>query len=107
MKNHTRSHVQQSCIWFSICLLAVVIGNRTLAHAQTETDIASFSTSITYGGVTFDSAGNLYGVTDNGGNSPNCGGVGSGCGTVFELSPAGGTAWTQTTIYNFQNHADG
>jgi len=59
------------------------------------------------GGVTFDSAGNLYGVTDNGGNSPNCGGVGSGCGSIFELSPAGGTAWTQTTIYTFQDHADG
>src|ERR1039458_503797 len=107
MKNHTRLHVQQSSIWFSFCLLALVVGASHLTHAQTETDIAFFSTTITYAGVTFDSAGNLYGVTYNGGNSPNCGGVGSGCGTVFELSPAGGTTWTQTTIYNFQNRADG
>ena len=107
MKNHTRLHVQQSSVWFSACLIAAVFSLAAMSPAQTENDIAYFSTSITYGGVTFDSAGNLYGVTDNGGNSPNCGGVGSGCGSIFELSPAGGTAWTQTTIYNFQDHADG
>jgi len=107
MKSHTHLHVQQSSVWFPACLLAAVFSLAAMSPAQTETDIAYFSTSITYGGVTFDSAGNLYGVTDNGGNSPNCGGVGSGCGSIFELSPAGGTAWTQTTIYNFQDHADG
>jgi len=42
-----------------------------------------------------------------GGNSPNCGGVGQAAASIFELSPAGGTAWTQTTIYTFQDHADG
>lgn len=107
MKNHTRVHVRQSSVWFSACLIAAVFSLAAMSPAQTETDIAYFSTSITYGGVTFDSAGNLYGVTYNGGNSPNCGGVGSGCGSIFKLSPAGGKAWTQTTIYNFQDHADG
>jgi uncharacterized repeat protein (TIGR03803 family) len=91
----------------AFALAAIAPGLAADAYAQTETDIAFFSTSITYAGITFDSAGNAYGMTYNGGNSPNCGGVGSGCGTVFELSPAGGTAWTQTTIHNFQDHADG
>lgn len=107
MKSSSRFGVRLLSIWFSTCLVATIFSLSALSHAQTETDIAYFSTSITYGGVTFDSAGNLYGVTDNGGSSPNCGGVGSGCGSIFQLSPAGGTSWTQTTIYNFQNHADG
>lgn len=103
MKDHTR-YAQPTSIWFSICLLAVAFGAVNLAHAQTETVIDS--TNITYAGMTFDSAGNLYGVTYYGGDSSNCG-ADIGCGTVFELSPAGGTTWTQTTIYNFQNLANG
>jgi uncharacterized repeat protein (TIGR03803 family) len=62
------------------------------------------------GGVIFDSAGNLYGTTKFGGTGgPNCQFGGSGCGTVFELSPPsdGGTAWTETTLYSFQNGTDG
>jgi uncharacterized repeat protein (TIGR03803 family) len=41
-------------------------------------------------GVIFDLAGNLYGTTLKGGNG--------GVGTVFELSPSGGT-WTERVIY--------
>jgi uncharacterized repeat protein (TIGR03803 family) len=43
-------------------------------------------------GLTFDSVGNLLGTTFYGGDQPDCyhnGGGGNGCGTVFELSPAG------------------
>jgi uncharacterized repeat protein (TIGR03803 family) len=104
MKNHTRLQVQQSSIRFFICLLALVIGTARLTLAQTETVIAY--TGLNYAGMIFDSAGNLYGVTNTGGSSTNCPGF-EGCGTVFELSPAGGTTWTQTTIYNFQDLADG
>jgi uncharacterized repeat protein (TIGR03803 family) len=46
----------------------------------------------------FDSGGNLYGTTQNGGNSE-CGGT--GCGVVFELSPQSGGGWTETTLYRF------
>src|SRR5262249_9088752 len=52
------------------------------------------------GNVVRDSAGNLYGTTNQGGNSPNCSG---GCGTVFKLTPAG----TETILYNFTGTADG
>jgi uncharacterized repeat protein (TIGR03803 family) len=45
----------------------------------------------------FDSRGNLYGTTDNGGSSETCDG---GCGTIFELSPQDG-GWTETVLYNF------
>lgn len=47
-----------------------------------------------YSGVTFDSAGNLYGTTFYGGSVCNCG-------TVWELSPAAGGTWTETILHNF------
>ena len=51
-------------------------------------------------GLIADSAGNLYGTTQLGGSSTNCG---SGCGVVFELSPpaAGKTAWTEKVLHSF------
>ena len=49
-------------------------------------------------GVTFDSAGNLYGTANKGG--------GFGFGTVFELSPYGG-GWKETTLYSFSDGEDG
>jgi uncharacterized repeat protein (TIGR03803 family) len=45
-----------------------------------------------YGGVIFDQAGNLYGTTSVLGAN--------GSGTIFELSPSGGT-WTLNVLYNF------
>jgi uncharacterized repeat protein (TIGR03803 family) len=48
----------------------------------------------------FDSAGNLYGTTFNGGNV-GCNPV--GCGTVFELIPGNGGQWTETILYSFSN----
>lgn len=45
-----------------------------------------------YGGVIFDSAGNLYGSAQY--NGQNFGG------TVFKLSPSGGGAWTFTLLYS-------
>jgi uncharacterized repeat protein (TIGR03803 family) len=44
-------------------------------------------------GLTLDSAGNLYGTTSQGGSG--------GVGTVFELTPASGGAWTEKILHNF------
>lgn len=46
-----------------------------------------------YGGLLFDSAGNLYGTTAQGGTGK------CNCGTVFELSP--GYPWTKTILRSF------
>jgi len=57
-----------------------------------------------YGGVTFDSAGNLYGTTVAGGSGGGC--AGDGCGVVYKLTQSGG-AWTETVLYNFTGGDDG
>lgn len=51
------------------------------------------------GGVIFDTAGNLYGTTYQGGAY-------NSSGTVFKLMPGGGT-WTETVVHSFGNGPDG
>lgn len=55
--------------------------------------------------LTFDAAGNLYGLAEEGGvvNS----GCPYGCGVVYELSPNANGTWTQTVLYRFQDDTDG
>ena len=50
------------------------------------------------GDLTFDQSGNIYGVTNSGGDAGN--------GVVYELTPSGG-GWTQTVLYSFQGTEDG
>lgn len=54
-----------------------------------------------YGGLIFDSAGDLYGTTYRGGTS--------NAGTVYRLTPADRQAgtWTQTVLYSFAGGTDG
>ena len=54
-------------------------------------------------GVILDAAGNVYGTTLLGGGT-SCNG--EGCGTVFQLSPAGG-AWSETILHSFAGGSDG
>lgn len=50
------------------------------------------------GGVVFDTEGNLYGATEQGGNTADC--APYGCGVVFELAP-GGAGWVYSVIHTF------
>lgn len=85
----------------SLCFLLT-----TLATASDETVIYSFagagSGSFPDMSLVSDSAGNLYGGTQAGGEF--CGNY--GCGTIFELV-RNKTSWTYKVIYNFTGHADG
>jgi hypothetical protein len=57
-------------------------------------------------GLTFDSAGNLYGTTGNGGYfGGECHNY--GCGTVFELSPNRDGSWSESVLYRFKAGTDG
>jgi len=56
---------------------------------------------IPMNGLTFDSAGALYGTTSSGGQH--------GAGAVFKLTPpaAKGASWTETVLYSFEGPSDG
>jgi uncharacterized repeat protein (TIGR03803 family) len=74
------------------------------------TALAPWSETVTYvftggndgaapqGDLTFDQSGNVYGVTNYGGDAGN--------GVVYELTPSGG-GWTQAVLYSFQGADDG
>ncbi|PYX52428.1 MAG: hypothetical protein DMG79_00730, partial [Acidobacteria bacterium] len=54
--------------------------------------------------VVFDSEGNLYGTTSQGGiNNSSCS---QGCGVVFKLTP-GSNQWTETVLHIFSGMPDG
>lgn len=80
-------------------------------QAWTESIVYNFTNgsdgSAPQAGVIVDNAGNLFGTTVFGGDS-SCG-SGSGCGTVFELSPptSGTISWTETTLHIFDAGLDG
>lgn len=56
------------------------------------------------GSLVLDAAGNLYGTTVSGGNPDVC--DGSGCGTVFKLSPNDNGSWTESILYRFLGSTD-
>ena len=49
--------------------------------------------------VILDAAGNVYGITGNGGSDNR--------GVVFELSPGSGSEWTESILYSFGTGSDG
>jgi uncharacterized repeat protein (TIGR03803 family) len=67
----------------------------------TEVTLYSFTAFDIYevGTLTFDSSGNLYGTTADGGTYR--------FGAVFKLSPASGGGWTATTLHTFSGGSDG
>ncbi len=71
----------------------------TVLHSFDGTDGQEPFTSLI-----LDGAGNLYGTTFFGGIHP-C--AGSGCGTVFELSPREGGDYTERVLHSFSNNGDG
>jgi uncharacterized repeat protein (TIGR03803 family) len=82
----------------------VLLGLTDGAFAATEKVLHSFDLSDgakLYSGLIFDSQGNLYGTTFEGGAS------GKGRGTVFELSPTSGGSWKETVLYSFTGGQDG
>ena len=78
---------------FKLTHLANGTWQRTIVHNFTGT--VNGDGAFPYGGLTFDSAGNLYGTTSN---------EISGGGTVFKLSPTASGGWSFRTIYQFGSH---
>lgn len=78
-------------------------GDWTYTVLYTFGDSGSSDGLYPWGNLVFDSAGNLFGVTNGGGSGDKtfCGI--DGCGTAYKLTApvAPGGAWTETVIYNF------
>jgi uncharacterized repeat protein (TIGR03803 family) len=92
-----------------VALAVAAIFFSASAQAQfTETAIYTFAGGTDgmgpWAGLIFDSAGNLYGTTYDGGDTT-C--YYQGCGTVFKLTPTSGGSWTETVLYAFGGGSDG
>lgn len=86
-------------------MLALLFVAATIASAQTETVVYSFSTSVVDAsqpkfGLVADRNSNLYGAAHGGQLGP---------GVVFQLVPpaTSGGAWTENLLYNFSGREDG
>jgi len=56
--------------------------------------------------LAFDSAGNIYGATNTGGNTGFVCADDEPCGAVYKMTRSGNT-WTESVVYNFQGESDG
>lgn len=75
----------------------------TVLHAFTDGRDGGFG----WASVIFDSSGNLYGVTENGGKrDPSCTSI-LGCGVVFKMTAAGQGLRTESVLYSFTGESDG
>jgi uncharacterized repeat protein (TIGR03803 family) len=84
----------------------------TVGGAWTETVLYNFGNGTDgyapEAGVILDPAGgNLVGTTTYGGTNGCAVSQYSGCGTVFELTPAAGGGWTETVVHDFGGDLDG
>jgi len=109
-----RHFTLSTAIQFLALALVGILPTLTSAATVQETVLYSFSRDGSTGNdpegaMVADKAGNLYGTTQLGGVNPTNCSNGSGCGTVFELSPPLelGGPWTETVIYEFQGGSDG
>jgi len=95
---HPRLSVSAACLAIAIASLLLA----GIASGQTETTLYYFQGrpdgADPAAEVVFDKVGNIYGTTQNGGQF--------GAGSVFELTPNGGT-WTETILYSFTGGSDG
>ncbi|MGA8492873.1 MAG: choice-of-anchor tandem repeat GloVer-containing protein [Terriglobales bacterium] len=100
--------VQTRIIGHLIVLVVVVCSLASAASAEwKEKVLYSFQGGtdgqLPGGGVIFDKAGNLYGVTIEGGSTACPPGW---CGKIYQLSPPAqkGGAWSETVLYVFKGH---
>ncbi len=90
-------------------MIAILLpGAHATTAAQQEIVLHTFNPGAREGinpeaNVIFDSAGNLFGTTYEGGTI-GCFGGSINCGTVFELSPRSDGTWAEKTIHNFNGN---
>ena len=93
------------------CTIAILILSFAAIGWANEQDVLRFNGNNganPLGNLVMDSAGNLYGVTSNGGGEGgvNCS-LNGGCGTVFKLTLNSSGHWIETVIHRFRAGGDG
>lgn len=81
-------------IFVALCLSSASASKFKVLHAFAGGSDGAYP----QGGLAFDKAGNLYGVTGQGGTGTGCT-YSSGCGVAYEL--VHGTQWSERVLYNF------
>jgi uncharacterized repeat protein (TIGR03803 family) len=89
----------QFVVWLTLAVSTLCWGSDTVLYS-----FDGPTGAMPYGGLTSDSAGNLYGTTKFGGASQICAG---GCGVVFQLAVNAAGGYTESVLYNFQGSDDG
>jgi len=81
-----------------VCETALCYWNETVLHSFTGNPDGS---KPSFGNMTFDQAGNIYGTTADGGS-----GIAPGCGIAWELTPSGG-GWMERLLFDFNRGSAG
>ncbi len=90
------SRCQGGCgVVFELSPTSIGFWKETVLHAFTGSSDGSVPTA----GLAFDTVGNLYGTTKQGGKN--------GWGVVFKLSPNSSGTWKETLLHTFTDGADG
>ncbi len=98
----------------TLALIAVTVASALIAtsnlHAATKEQVlhtfnGKKGGSDSYSSLISDSAGNLFGTTQRGGDLSVC--DGAGCGVVFKLTPSANGKWKETVLYTFSGARDG
>jgi uncharacterized repeat protein (TIGR03803 family) len=80
----------------SVCSLGWATYSESVIYTFTD---ENGDASTPYGGLVLDHAGDLYGMTSQGGAF--------GAGAVYELTPNNSGGWTESVIYSFTGGSDG
>jgi|SRR5579872_848485 len=97
--------------YFLFSLLGIIVSSVLAIGQNQEVILHRFQLSDgagPQGSLIADPEGNLYGMTNAGGDGPcTYNRLPSGCGTIFELSPRSGGGWSEQILYSFQGGTDG
>ena len=97
--------------YFLFSLLGIIVSSVLAIGQNQEVILHRFQLSDgagPQGPLIADPEGNLYGMTNAGGDGPcTYNRLPSGCGTIFELSPRSGGGWSEQILYSFQGGSDG
>jgi hypothetical protein len=102
-----RALTAQAAVLIALALLTARDGAAQATSYHTLYSFKGDADGASPNGVTLGESGSLYGTTFTGGTNECATDTSSyPCGTVFELAPVKGTAWTKTALFSF-NGADG